>query len=147
MQRILKIASAMIAAAAILAACGGMQEAQAQTVYKSQTGVPFTLDAVDGLTGESGRIVLTYAGSAAGSGGAIADGTGAVYQAIIADPKFLAMFAQVGASTRWVNVTRVVYAYCAPPLSNIVRPYATGALTQINDACATYNAIATKSVN
>lgn len=145
MKRILST-TILAASFALLAACG-MNEAHAQTVYKGQNGVPFAIEAADTITGEVGRIVVTYGGLAAGSGSAILDGTGAVYQTLIADPKFLAQFVQVGATTRWVNVARVAYSWCAYPISNIVRPYSTNALAQINDQCMTTNALTAKAVN
>lgn len=140
----------ILAVGLILAACGGQAQAQViDLTYKSGDSTQvFNLANTRSIYGAPGRVALTGA-TTLKTTTEIADGTGAVYAAIIADPKFLAQFVQVGASTRWINATQVFRAHCNPSINGSRVFWNT--LGQFEDIpsenCATAHALLNRTVN
>lgn len=78
----------------------------------------------------------------------LTDVGGAVYAAITSDPKFLAIYNRVGATTQWANVTQSVSATCASNKSRVLwTGLAQYSLQDYADTCALSNALLTRTVN
>lgn len=74
---------------------------------------------------------------------------GGVYAAIIADPKFLAIYLQVGATTEWVNAEQIADATCQAGTKTRVLwqskwQYAS---TDLADNCTVFNAWLNRTAN
>lgn len=114
-NRILSIS--IIAAAAILSACGG--QANAQTIplnYKSTSGVPFSIQKAQKIVGLGTSVnVIDDTGFASTSSSAVmyTDSSYQVYTQIINDPEFLKLWLQIGTSTTWVNPAYFRQEICA----------------------------------
>lgn len=147
-KRILKSAALLLSASVILAACGGMNDAQAQTVdglIKSQDGkTVLNVKATQSITGTSGGIAFMF-GQRNELQTALADGTGAIYQTLIVQPWFLSQFVRVGATNRWVNTAKLVSFKCAGNVTSLLWDQATNAGDSLNDNCATFYAVQAKA--
>lgn len=133
-----RITAALIASIALIAS------AQAQTIdllYKSSDNKHVaSLANARSFTGVVGKVNIQAAGNTAAA--SLADGTGSVYAAMIVDPKVLAIYTQVGATTRWVNVTQIADAYCSNNASQIIwqAPYQYAGESLGGDNCAVFYA-------
>lgn len=122
----------------------------AQTIdltYKSAAGVIVNLANAEKIevVGSSLRVSLAVGNAAVYD---LADGTHALYNDIIADPKFLAQYQQVGATTAWVNSKQIGTAQCVGVKTRIVwTSKATNALEDLSDNCATFTALTARTVN
>lgn len=136
----------ILTAVAIFAALfAGAAQAQNLTAsFKGQNQTAFSVDAADSITGKVGSIEVRF-GRNSTTGTTVQDGTGAIYQSLIVNPYFLTKYVQVGATTKWINVSKIAMAYCSAGFSYIYREYEQYALEQISDQCVTANAVINKS--
>lgn len=137
---------ALLLASVILAACGGMRNANAQAsdhLFKDQNGRPFNIDNVLTFQPLNGFVYVSYIGGASYTN-LVADGTGAVYTALLASPYVQKKFVQIGVSAKYLNTTLIVAPGCGNNNSQWV-PGIGQPTVVVQDACQTYSAIQAKS--
>lgn len=100
-----------IAVAVLAIASIGAAQAQTQpNLFKSQTGVPFNVDAVESVEYKTGYLQLYFDNNF--TNGTIVDGTGIVYASLTSNPYFLSKFVRAGNTNRWLNTDKIVLAQC-----------------------------------